>query len=141
MKKLLVITAFIFVLIACDDDKDVPKGCTQQALSFDNGNGITLDIDVASWQLTENGIGGGAINLIMKGQIIGDSATYRTYGDGLIYDANLELDSKKRFNISSNISFTATSIPEGEFTQSTLIRVFKDSDTLTVNLESCTLSY
>lgn len=141
MKNLLFITAILLTLIACDDDEETPKGCSQKSLSYNNNKGIELKIDHANWQLTENGIGGGNVNLSMIGQITGDSATYRTYGDGLISDKKMELDSDKQFNISSNISFTATSLPEGEFTQPTIIRVFKNNDTLTVNLESCTLKY
>jgi hypothetical protein len=101
----------------------------------------TLSISNSQWYLTRNILGGGEVNLKISGSTNGDKVTIRTYGDGVIFDENVELDSKKNFNKDVGISFTATSVPSGEFEMSTKVMAYKGSDTLVVPLNSGKLKY
>jgi hypothetical protein len=101
----------------------------------------TLSISNSQWYLTRNILGGGEVNLKISGSTNGDKVTVRTYGDGVIFDENVELDSKKNFNKDVGISFTATSVPSGEFEMSTKVMAYKGSDTLVVPLNSGKLKY
>jgi len=101
----------------------------------------TLRITDSQWYLTRNILGGGEVNLKISGSTNGDKVTVRTYGDGVIFDENVELDSKKNFNKDVGISFTATSVPSGEFEVSTKVMAYKGSDTLVVPLNSGKLKY
>jgi hypothetical protein len=101
----------------------------------------TLSISNSQWYLTRNILGGGEVNLKISGSTNGDKVTVRTYGDGVIFDENVELDSKKNFNNDIGISFTATSVPSGEFEMSTKVMAYKGSDTLVVYLKSGKLEY
>jgi len=101
----------------------------------------TLSITDSQWYLTRNNYGGGMVYLKIVGSTNGDKVTVRTYGDGVVSDANVELDSKKNFNKDVIISFTATSVPSGEFEVSTKVMAYKDADTLGVALNSGKLKY
>jgi len=101
----------------------------------------TLRIKDSQWYLTRNILGGGEVNLKILGSTNGDKVTVRTYGDRVIFDENVDLDSKKNFNKDVGISFTATSVPSGEFEMSTKVMAYKGSDTLVVPLNSGKLKY
>jgi hypothetical protein len=107
----------------------------------ENNSPATLSITNSQWYLTRTNYGGGMVNLKIVGSTNGDKVTIRTYGDGVRSDENVELDSKKRFNKDIVISFTATSVPSGEFEVSTKIMAYKGTDTLTVPLNSGILKY
>jgi hypothetical protein len=107
----------------------------------ENNSPATLSITNSQWYLTRTNYGGGMVNLKIVGSTNGDKVTIRTYGDGVRSDENVELDSKKRFNKNIVISFTATSVPSGEFEVSTKIMAYKGTDTLTVPLNSGILKY
>jgi hypothetical protein len=100
-----------------------------------------LDITNSQWYLTRNNYGGGMVNLKLSGSTNSDKVTIRTFGDGVVSDENVELDSKKNFNKDIVISFTATSVPGGEFEASTKVMAYKGSDTLVVTLNSGKLKY
>ena len=85
--------------------------------------------------------GGGSVHFIIAGSIVGDRATIRTNGDGLIYDANIEFSPDNEFIQEVSISFSANSLPEGDITGYTLVVVYGSVDTLQVELESCVLRY
>lgn len=102
----------------------------------------TINITNSQWYLTRNtAIPAGTVNLKVAGSTNGDKVTVRTYGDGVIFDENVELDSKKNFNADVTICFFATSVPSGEFEMSTKVMAYKGSDTLVVNLNSGKLYY
>ena len=101
-----------------------------------------LNITNSQWYLTRNTIvPAGTVNLKVAGSTNGDKVTVRTNGDGVIFDENVELDSKKNFNKDIVISFFATSVPSGEFEVSTKVMAYKGSDTLVVTLNSGKLKY
>jgi hypothetical protein len=102
----------------------------------------TLNITNSQWYLTRNTlIPAGVVNLKIAGSTNGDKVTVRTYGDGVIFDENVELDSKKDFNADIVILFFATSVPSGEFEVNTEIMAYKGSDTLVVPINSGKLEY
>ena len=102
----------------------------------------TLNITNSQWYLTRNTtIPAGSVNLKVAGSTNGDKVTIRTYGDGVVSDENVELDSKKNFNADIIICFFATSVPSGEFEIGTKIMAYKGSDTLVVPLNSGILKY
>jgi hypothetical protein len=55
----------------------------------------TLRITDSQWYLTRNILGGGEVNLKISGSTNGDKVTVRTYGDGVIFDENVELDNNR----------------------------------------------
>jgi len=101
----------------------------------------TLSITNSQWYLTRTNYGGGMVNLKIEGSTNGNKVTVRTSGDGVISDENVELDSKKNFNKDVVISFTATSVPSGEFEVNTKVMAYKGIDTLVVPLNSGKLKY
>jgi hypothetical protein len=123
MKKIIFLLVII-VFVSCSKREDA-----------------TLRITNSQWYLTKNIYGGGEVNLKILGSTNGDKVTIRTYGDGVVSDENAELDSKKNFNSDIVISFTATSVPSGEFEVSTKVMAYKDTDTLVVPLNSGKLKY
>jgi hypothetical protein len=104
-------------------------------------NPATLNITDSQWYLTRTNYGGGMVNLRIAGSTNGDKVTVRTHGDGVISDENVELDSNKNFNKDIVISFTATSVPSGEFEVNTKVMAYKGTDTLVVPLNSGKLKY
>jgi hypothetical protein len=102
---------------------------------------ITLNITDSQWYLTRTNYGGGLVNLKIAGSTNSDKVTIRTYGDGVVSDRNVELDSKKNFNKDIVISFSATSVPSVEFEVGTKVMAYKGTDTLVVPLNSGKLKY
>jgi hypothetical protein len=102
---------------------------------------ITLSITNSQWYLTRIITGGGVVNVKIEGSTNGDKVTLRTYGDGVVSDENVELDSKKNFNKDITISFSVTSVPSGEFEVVTIVMAYKGADTLVVPLKSGKLKY
>lgn len=139
-------TFFLFVILsvtACskDEETETTMNCSKGSETFTTDTGTKLDLDTQDWYLEKNEIGGGSIHLRISGSIIGDSATIRTYGDGVIYDSEIEIDNGNEFNKDVSISFTATTLPEGDIMSNTVIFVYNLADTLKADLESCVLRY
>jgi hypothetical protein len=107
----------------------------------EDNSDIILSITNSQWYLTRTNYSGGVVNLKIEGSTNSDKVTIRTYGDGVVSDENVELDSKKNFNKDIVISFTATSVPSGEFEVSTKVMAYKGTDTLVVPLNSGKLKY
>jgi hypothetical protein len=101
----------------------------------------SLDINYSQWYLTRTNYGGGLVHLKIDGSTNSDKVTIRTFGDGVVTDENVELDSRKNFTKDVVISFTATSIPSGEFESSTIVKAYKSTDILTISLKSGKLKY
>jgi hypothetical protein len=135
----------ITTLIGCKNDEW--ETYTVQNLYYASnykisGNNLAIYTNGAyNLYFTRTNYGGGMVNLIIAGSTNGDKVTVRTYGDGVISDENVELDSRKNFNKDVVISFTATSIPSTEFEVSTKVMAFKGNDTLVVPLNSGKLKY
>ena len=102
---------------------------------------ISLSMTTSQWYLTRTNYGGGMVNLKIAGSTNSDKVTVRTYGDGVESDENVELDSNKNLNKDVVISFTATSVPSGEFEVTTKVMAYKGTDTLVVPLNSGKLKY
>ena len=138
---IFMIGLLTFASCTKEEKKDVVDSCSKGSGTFSSTSGTTLNLTKQDWVLKRNNIGGGNISVDLSGTTNGDSVTIRTYGDGLIYDYKIALDSEKHFNEDISISFTANSEPSGSFKKSTYILVYKGSDILRVDLESCSLSY
>jgi len=108
---------------------------------IEDNSPATLSITDSQWYLTRTNYGGGIVHLKIAGSTNGDKVTIRTYGDGIVSDVNVELDSKKHFNKDVVISFTATSVPSGEFELSTKIIAYRGTDSITIPLSSGKLKY
>jgi len=126
MKKIIFL--FVIIAFACCSKKE-------------DHSPATLNITNSQWYLTRTNYGGGMVNLNIKGSTNGDKVTFRTHGDGVNSDENVELDSGKNFNKDVVISFTATSVPSTEFEVSTKVMAYKGTDTLIVPLNSGKLKY
>lgn len=118
---------FIFLIV-------VSASCSKETETI-------LNVTNSQWYLTRSNYGGGFVNLKIEGSTNGDKVAIRTYGDGAVSDRTVELDSKKNFSEDIVISFTATSIPSGEFEVSTNVMAYKGGDTLVVPLNSGKLKY
>lgn len=126
MKKIIFLLSII-ALASCSKKED--------------NSPATLSITNSQWYLTRTNYGGGMVNLNIEGSTNSNKVTIRTYGDGLVSDENVELDSRKNFNKDVVISFTATSVPSGEFEVNTKVMAYKGIDTLVVPLNSGKLKY
>jgi len=140
---LLVFMAGLLTLASCakEEKKDVVDSCSKGSETFCSTSGVTLNLTKQDWYLTRFSVNGGCISVGLAGTTNGDSLTILTRGDGLLSDYKIPLNSVKEFNQDISISFTATSVPKGFFTEPTYLLVYKGNDTLRVNLESCSLSY
>lgn len=137
MKKITVLLIGLTILFSCSKENNSPKEitCIKNAEIYNNDNGAVLNLTSQKWYLEKNGIGG--VNIV--GTIQGDSASIRTYGDGLIGDAKIELNNKKEFNQKFGIFFTSSPLSEEYVTANTIIMVFNGQDTLKANISSCSL--
>lgn len=143
MKFYKIVFFGLLTLLSCSKDvkNDSIYNCSKNESTYINNNNTSLNLIIQDWYLKRNAIGGGSIKLLISGFTNGNSATIRNYGDGLIIDEEIALDSKNEFNKDVGISFRATSVPEGDLTAYTIIFVYRDLDTLEVELESCILRY
>lgn len=131
---------FVFLgLISCNkkDDAEPFEKCIDTETIHREKNGAILNLTRQEWDLKENNIGGIDVGVKMYGSIQGDSASIRTYGDGLIYDAPIRLNSHKEFKQYYEIFFTSNPLPENSIIAYTLIMVYSGVDTLKVHINSC----
>jgi hypothetical protein len=142
--KLRKISLLLFVTLAltsCGEKNETKSeiSCTKNEESYSNQKGITLNLSSQEWHLKQNTIGGVDVGVIVSGSIQGDSATIRTYGDGLISDWKINLNAEKKFKQDVGIFFTSGPSSEKIITAKTVIMVYKQQDTLKVELSSCPL--
>jgi hypothetical protein len=102
----------------------------------------TLNLRQAKWYL-ERVSSGGTVHLILEGTTTADGMTVKTYGDGVVFDKDVLLDSKGHFSDDVVISFSVTSVPSEEFVISTDLKIYKNAkhDMITVTLTSGKLKY
>ena len=142
MKSLILSIGVALLLMSCEKDDNI-----NSAQVFNNTKGTTLSITNSKWYTTKTGNKGntfGAVNLSIAGSTNADKIEIVTYGDGLIGEQTLTLDSEKNFKKDTIvISFLhfSDSIPTTEFESTTKIYAYKGLDTLIVNLKSCKLHY
>ena len=141
MKKITVLLIGLTILFSCSKEDDSSKEitCIKNEEIYNNDNGAVLNLTSQKWYLEKNGIGGINVGVNIVGTIQGDSASIRTYGDGLIGDAKIELNNKKEFNQKFGIFFTSSPLSEEYVTANTIIMVFNGQDTLKANISSCSL--
>ncbi len=141
MKKLTILLIGLITIISCSKEDDTPgnTSCLKSAESYNNDNGAVLDLVSQKWYLEKNSIGGVNVGVNIIGTIQGDSASIRTYGDGLIGNAKIELNSENEFNQEFGIFFTSSPSSEKYITTNTVIMVFNGQDTLQANISSCSL--
>jgi hypothetical protein len=143
MKNFIIVLFALLTLFSCkkNNDNESIETCSKDEQYYTSDNNTTLNVINEQWYLTRNSIGGGSIHLKIAGSTNGDSATIRTYGDGMILDVELELNAEKEFEKDITISFTANSLPPGDITRETIIKVYREQDILQVKLKSCVLRY
>lgn len=142
MKKIVMILGFVLGLLSCKKESEAPlvyNDCTKSEEVYNGANGAKLTLNSQYWKVQKNTIGGVDVGVKIEGSIVGDSATIRSFGDGLIFDAKISLSATNTFNTHCGVFFTTYPIPLDELNAITLIRVFKGQDTLSVNIESCPL--
>lgn len=141
MKKITVLLIVLISLFSCSQEDNTINEitCTKSAETYHNDKGAMLNLTSQVWYLKENGIGGVDVGVNIGGTIQGDSASVRTYGDGLIGDAKIVLNDKKEFDQDFGIFFTSSPLSEEYVTANTIIMVFVGQDTLQVNISSCSL--
>jgi hypothetical protein len=100
----------------------------------------TLMVTRSDWYL-ERINNGGAIHLIIEGSTTADKVTIKTYGDGVVSDKDIELDSNKHFSDDVVISFSVTSVPSEEFVADTELKIYKKTNWIAVTLTSGKLKY
>lgn len=81
------------------------------------------------------------MHLIIEGSTTAEYVTLKSYGDGLVSDREIDLDSKSHFSEDVVISFSVTAVPTEEFTVSTDVTIYKKTDMITVTLTSGKLKY
>jgi len=140
-KKMKLLLIGLIVLVSCkkEDNSLRETSCTKSEESYNIDKGSILNLTSQHWHLKENEIGGVDVGVNIIGTIQGDSAKIRTYGDGLIGDAKIELNNKNEFNQDFGIFFTSSKSSEEYFTANTIIMVFYGQDTLKANINSCSL--
>ena len=120
-------------------NNDLIDSCNSNYQQTYNYKGITLTLSEEEWYLTRFGKNGLKVNLKISGYTNGNSISIESYGDGLNGNMGIELSPEKTFETDIEISFTAASVPKGDFTKETIMYVYKNKDTLKVNLLSCPL--
>lgn len=141
MKKITLFLIGLIVLVSCkkEDDSLRDTSCTKSEESYNNDKGAILNLTSQKWHLKGNEIGGVDVGVNIVGTIQGDSAKIRTYGDGLIGDAKIELNNKNEFNQDFGIFFTSSKLSGEYITANTIIMVFAGQDTLKAMINSCSL--
>lgn len=141
IKKVTIVLFSFLVLISCTqkEDADTCEKCINTETIHSENNGAVLNLTRQEWYLQENGIHGIDVGVKLWGSIIGDSASVRTYGDGLISDFPIQLTSQKEFNKDFGIFFTSSPLSDETIIAHTLIMVYSGNDTLKVNINSCPL--
>ncbi|TFF33816.1 hypothetical protein [Mucilaginibacter psychrotolerans] len=118
------------------------EGTGPTVAKYTSPKGTTINLTTSNWYVTRFTTGGGgAVNLKLEGTTNADKIILKTHGDGLISDNELPLTTGKKFSTDAGISFTATSVPAGNFTASTQLIAYKGSDVFVVDLVSGELHY
>lgn len=138
---MLLSLLFAFTSCSKDDDSQDPTIDYPNSQIYTNTNKTLLVLHSAEWYLTKSTNGFAEVHLKVTGFTNGDKITIENYGDGLKDDVDVELDSKKTFTKDIVICFYATTVPTGEFEQSTTVKVYRGSDILTVDLKSGKLKF
>ncbi len=146
MKTSFLLFWFILVFTSCskkDDNvvsNDLTRCSNDSIRNYVNSKGIMLQIKKSIWY-TEKINGFGNVNLEIIGSTNAERLTVQTFGDGLISDVNVVLDSKNNFSSEKiGISFTHDSTVD-YITQGTIIKAYKGSDTLYVTIQSGRMKY
>jgi len=149
MKTWFFLVGFMMLCISCinKDENNVPSDFTRSAndstRTYSDLNGTSLTLTNTTW-FTTNVNGFGTVYLVSSGSTTADKVTVRNYGDGVISDEELTLDTNKKFSKDTlAISFTHFSgvAPGDSFERSTVVKACKGSDTIVVTITSGLLKY
>jgi hypothetical protein len=141
LKTLAIILIGFSIFSSCkkDDDSNETISCVKSGEKYSDTHGTSLNLDRQTWYLNKNALGGINVGVTIEGSIQGDSATIRTYGDGVIYDTEIKLNAKKEFDQNTNIFFTVAPPHQEYISAHSLIMVFSGKDTLKQEINSCPL--
>ena len=140
----MIVLLGLFFLNSCSQKDDTDNGvncskCSKSEKNYSDDKGTALNLTSQEWHLDKNSLGGVDVGVTISGSVKGDSATIRTFGDGLIYDSKIILNSKKEFKQDAGIFFTSSPLSEDNIIAHTLVLVYNGLDTLKVEIESCPL--
>ena len=124
MKTKMVYLGFIVLLMSC--------------AKKDGTSNVLLNLTKTKWVTSKNGEFRNTI-VILSGTTNADKLTVETYGDGVIDQHPIELDSKKSFSndtVGISFQYLGTSPYDSTITVSTKVRAYKGSDTLFVVLSN-----
>ena len=108
---------------------------------YNNDSNITLTITESQWNAIIACDGFGEVHLRIVGSTDASKVTVRTFGDGVVSDYTLNLDSNNNFNEDVIISFTHAPDSNVSFKSNTVITAYKNNKTKEVELSSSDLNY
>lgn len=136
---LIVISLLLMSACAEISDLNADVSCKKDTESYKKSNNLALTLTSQEWYLKQNSLSGVDVGVKIVGSLKGDSATIRTFGDGLIADWKISLDEEKKFNQTVGVFFTSSPLSESVITANTYIIVYSGKDTLKVDISSCPL--
>ncbi|MDD3077632.1 MAG: hypothetical protein PHH37_00825 [Paludibacter sp.] len=140
MKKIAFLLLPLFLSISCADNVNSKRNIfsVKGTESYSDSIGAKLNLESQKWFFEENSLGGIDVGVTLKGSIVGDSVTIRGFGDGLISDGKIELNSRNEFSGDYYIYFTVSSneLSRDSITANSLIMVYNAKDTLKVKISS-----
>lgn len=144
MKTSVLVAGVILYIFSCSKNNDVTNSSTKNTndsiRNYVSSKGITLQLTKSVW-FTQKKNGFGSVMLVVSGSTNADYVSVLSYGDGLLYDSNIKLDSNKKFtNDTIEISFTHAP-SDKPVDAKTTITAYTGSDTLTVRLNGGQLKY
>ncbi len=144
MKWYIIVLIGLTILTSCSKEAENKTesitNCQVEDSTYSNSNNTYIHLAPQEWYLSKHN-SFLSVKAFISGSTNADSITIRTYGDGLIMDTEIELNPEKEFGKDITVSFTSAPVTGKEFTPSTKLVVYKDSDTLHVKLKGCTLLY
>lgn len=138
MRKIIILLLGVILLLSCKKYTTHLKEnvCVVESKIYKNKFGTELNLGRQKWYLKKNSLGGVDVGILIKGSIKGDSVLIRTYGDGLISDCKIDLNSQNEFNQDFNLYFTSAPFSQKYITATTSLLIFNRKDTLKVNINS-----
>jgi len=124
MKASMACLGFIIVLMSCAKKSETTK--------------VFLNLTKENWITSKNGEFRNT-KVILSGTTNADKLTVETYGDGVLDQHPIVLDSKKSFSndtVAISFQYLGTNPYDSTITVSTKVRAYKGSDTLVIDINN-----
>jgi len=151
MRVNMLLLSIILVFASCstkdviDSSTDFTRNTNDSTRVYSDISGTLLTITNSVWYTSTTDLNSfGQVNLIITGSTNADKVLVMSYGDGVIMENNILLDSTKSFKndtIGNSFTHFSGTIPTMFFEASTIIKACKGSDTLMITLKSGKLKY